>query len=106
MASSPVKRVVACVDGTWYDPKGLITRREGNNSNIYRIYSSVKQGTFVQNERAVKQIAYYETGVGHDRQQLDSFNDSISTNQEACDNQVNRIFSVCASCHFLSWSIA
>jgi hypothetical protein len=94
MVYSPVKRVVVCVDGTWYDPNGLITRREGNNSNIYRIYSSIKQGTFVQDNRAVKQVAHYETGVGLDKQLLDSFNDSITTSQEACDNQVNRIFTV------------
>ncbi|KAI3323148.1 hypothetical protein HD806DRAFT_498124 [Xylariaceae sp. AK1471] len=95
MAYSPVKRVVVCVDGTWYDPNGLITRREGNNSNIYRICSSIKQGTFVHDHRAVKQVAHYETGVGLDKQPLDSFNDSISTSQEACDNQVNRIFAFC-----------
>ncbi|KAI0870076.1 hypothetical protein GGS24DRAFT_505127 [Hypoxylon argillaceum] len=95
MAYNPVKRVVVCVDGTWYDPNGLVVRREGNNSNIYRIYSSVKQGTFVQDNRAVKQVAYYESGVGLDRQPLDNFNDSITTTQEAYDNQVNRIFAFC-----------
>ncbi|KAJ8123708.1 hypothetical protein ONZ43_g402 [Nemania bipapillata] len=95
MAYNPVKRVVVCVDGTWYDPNGLVVRREGNNSNIYRIYSSVKEGTFVQDNRAVKQVAYYESGVGLDRQPLDNFNDSITTSQEAFDNQVNRIFAFC-----------
>ncbi|KAI1266061.1 hypothetical protein F5Y18DRAFT_416856 [Xylariaceae sp. FL1019] len=95
MAYNPVKRVVACVDGTWYDPNGLVTRREGNNSNIYRIYSSVKQGTFIHDQRAVKQVAYYETGVGLDKQHLDIFNDSINTSRDACDQQVNRIFSFC-----------
>ncbi|KAI1129440.1 hypothetical protein F5Y10DRAFT_238256 [Nemania abortiva] len=95
MAYNPVKRVVVCVDGTWYDPNGLVVRREGNNSNIYRIYSSVKEGTFVQDNRAVKQVAYYESGVGLDKQPLDSFNDSITTSQEAFDNQVNRVFAFC-----------
>ncbi|KAI0199046.1 hypothetical protein F4808DRAFT_227317 [Astrocystis sublimbata] len=95
MANNPVKRVVVCVDGTWYDPNGLVVRREGNNSNIYRIYSSVKEGTFVQDNRAVKQVAYYESGVGHDRQPLDDFNDNITTTQEAYDNQINRIFAFC-----------
>lgn len=94
MAYNPVKRVIVCVDGTWYDPNGLVVRREGNNSNIYRIYTSVKEGTFVQDNRAIKQVAYYESGVGFDRQPLDPFNDSITTTQEAFDNQVNRIFAV------------
>ncbi|KAI8625009.1 hypothetical protein F5Y19DRAFT_451960 [Xylariaceae sp. FL1651] len=102
MTYSPVKRVVVCVDGTWYEPNGLVPRREGNNSNIYRIYSSIKQGTFIHDHRAVKQVAYYETGVGLDRQSLDSFNDSITTSQEACDNQINRIFAFC--CRELSES--
>ncbi|KAI0408135.1 hypothetical protein F4802DRAFT_550661 [Xylaria palmicola] len=95
MAYNPVKRVVVCVDSTWYDPNGLVVRREGNNSNVYRIYASVREGTFVQDNRAVKQVAYYETGVGHDKQPLDSFNDSITTSQEAYDNQVNRVFAFC-----------
>ncbi|KAJ2994029.1 hypothetical protein NUW58_g1658 [Xylaria curta] len=102
MASNPVKRVVVCVDSTWYDPNGLVVRREGNNSNIYRIYSSVREGTFVQDNRAVKQVAYYESGVGIDKQPLDNFNDSISTSQEAHDNQVNRVFAFC--CQQLSES--
>ncbi|KAI0540934.1 hypothetical protein GGR58DRAFT_458415 [Xylaria digitata] len=95
MAYNPVKRVVVCVDGTWYDPNGLVVRREGNNSNIYRIYTTVKEGTFVQDNRAIKQVAYYESGVGFDKQPLDNFNDSITTTQEALDNQVNRIFAFC-----------
>ncbi|KAI1823366.1 hypothetical protein F4861DRAFT_336782 [Xylaria intraflava] len=95
MAYSPVKRVVVCVDGTWYDQHGMPTRRAGNNSNIYRIYSSVKKGTFVQDNRAVKQVAYYESGVGIDKQPVDSFNDSVTTSPEACDNQVNRTFAFC-----------
>ncbi|KAK5630696.1 hypothetical protein RRF57_006411 [Xylaria bambusicola] len=102
MAYNPVKRVVVCVDSPWYDPKGHVVRREGNNSNIYRIYSSVKEGTFVQDNRAVKQVAYYESGVGFDRQPLDAFNDGITTTQEAFDNQVNRIFAFC--CQQLSES--
>ncbi|KAI8950753.1 hypothetical protein F4801DRAFT_318396 [Xylaria longipes] len=102
MATNPVKRVVVCIDGTWYDPNGLVVRREGNNSNIYRIYSSVKEGTFVQDNRAVKQVAYYETGVGHDKQPLDGFNDNITTSHEAYDNQVNRVFAFC--CQQLSES--
>ncbi|KAI1188829.1 hypothetical protein F5B17DRAFT_394021 [Nemania serpens] len=102
MTYNPVKRVVVCVDSTWYDPSGLVVRREGNNSNIYRIYSSVREGTFVQDDRAVKQVAYYESGVGFDRQPLDSFNDSITTSQEALDNQINRIFAFC--CQQLSES--
>ncbi|KAI0422110.1 hypothetical protein F5X98DRAFT_326877 [Xylaria grammica] len=102
MAYNPVKRVVVCVDGTWYDPNGLVVRREGNNSNIYRIYTTVKEGTFVQDNRAIKQVAYYESGVGFDKQPLDNFNDSITTSQEALDNQVNRIFTFC--CQQLSES--
>lgn len=95
MAYNPVKRVVVCVDSTWYDPNGLVVRREGNNSNIYRIYSSVKQGTWVQDNRAVKQVAYYESGVGYDKQPLEDYNDSIATSYEAYDNQINRIFAFC-----------
>ncbi|KAI0913372.1 hypothetical protein F4823DRAFT_65600 [Ustulina deusta] len=102
MAYNPVKRVVVCVDSTWYDPNGLVVRRDGNNSNIYRIYTSVKEGTFVQDNRAIKQVAYYESGVGLDKQPLDNFNDAITTSPEALDNQINRIFAFC--CQQLSES--
>ncbi|KAI2643451.1 hypothetical protein GGS21DRAFT_542183 [Xylaria nigripes] len=95
MASTPVKRVIVCVDGTWFDQHGLPAHREGNNSNIYRIYSTIKKGTFVQDNRAVKQVAYYESGVGLDKLPFDSFNDSITTSSETYDDQVNRIFAFC-----------
>jgi hypothetical protein len=94
MACTPVKRVVVCADGSWYGPDGLTTRREGNNSNIYRIYSSVKQGTFVQGRRAVKQVARYETALETGKRSLDGFNDTIGISQETCDEQVDRIFAV------------
>ncbi|KAI1433516.1 hypothetical protein GGR50DRAFT_688257 [Xylaria sp. CBS 124048] len=102
MASTgPVKRVVVCVDSTWYDQHGMPGRRDGNNSNIYRLYSTVQKGTFIQDSRAVKQVACYESGVGigsgsDGKQALDNFNDSIAAaTPEACESQVNRIFAYC-----------
>ncbi|KAI0398217.1 hypothetical protein F5Y17DRAFT_473413 [Xylariaceae sp. FL0594] len=95
MACAPVKRVVVCADGSWYGPDGLSTRRQGNNSNIYRIYSSVKQGTFVQGRRAVKQVAQYVTAVEPGKRPLDRFNDAVSIGQETCDERVDNIFAFC-----------
>ncbi|CAJ2506729.1 Uu.00g079150.m01.CDS01 [Anthostomella pinea] len=94
MSAGPVKRVVVCVDGTWYDPHGAITRREGNNSNVYRIWASIKQGTFIRDDRPVKQVAHYEAGVGIEKQPVDAFNDDITTSA-GCDGQVDKIFAYC-----------
>jgi hypothetical protein len=64
MAENPLKRLVVCVDGTWYTPDGIEGKLmstgctsnhgeltasasgsyRGNTSNVYRIYTSVKAG--------------------------------------------------------------
>ncbi|KAH9901759.1 hypothetical protein F4778DRAFT_737580 [Xylariomycetidae sp. FL2044] len=93
MANNPVKRLVICVDGTWFDPSGAVTRREANNSNVYRVWSLVKQGTFIHAGRPVKQVALYDAGVGDDRHPIDHFNDTITTT--GCEPQIEKIFAFC-----------
>ncbi|KAI1814796.1 hypothetical protein GGS20DRAFT_384500 [Poronia punctata] len=95
MTYAPVKRVVVCADGAWYGSDGLTARRGGNNSNVYRIYSSVKQGTFVESHRAIKQIVRYETAFEYGKRPLDTFNITARTSQEACEDQVDRVFAFC-----------
>lgn len=38
------RRVVVCVDGTWYNEDGLEGYSSGNQSNVFRIWASIKTG--------------------------------------------------------------
>ncbi|KAI0862785.1 hypothetical protein F4860DRAFT_522773 [Xylaria cubensis] len=45
MAESLPTRLIICVDGTWFDPDGG-DDKQGNITNIYRLYASVGKGVF------------------------------------------------------------
>ncbi|KAH7034861.1 uncharacterized protein B0I36DRAFT_84926 [Microdochium trichocladiopsis] len=93
--NSPVKRVVACVDGTWYDDNGCCNTRFGNNSNVFRLWASIRQGTFVHGNRSVKQVAFYESGTAYAKRPVDSFNDAVTSDGVVA--QVDKIFETCAT---------
>lgn len=63
---APAIRQIICVDGTWCKPDGARVKGEGNITNTYRVYASIKTGlvsdpitgkTFVQEK-------HYESGLG------------------------------------------
>jgi uncharacterized protein (DUF2235 family) len=66
-------RLVLCVDGTWGDPDGTVGNRQGNISNIYRIFSVVKKGIvsdsdgniWYQKKRYVRGIMDLSNSVSH-----------------------------------------
>ncbi|KAL8724974.1 MAG: hypothetical protein Q9166_007648 [cf. Caloplaca sp. 2 TL-2023] len=60
MASSPT-RLIICVDGTYCTPDGTKPPGNGNVSNVYRIYASVKSGPCFD---GFKQEKEYEPGIG------------------------------------------
>lgn len=78
-AKYDIKRIIVCVDGTWYNADGREGERgdfssympgprgdvliffhtgkgNGNVSNTFRIYASIKPGTFKQNGKVVHQV--------------------------------------------------
>ncbi|KXJ95977.1 hypothetical protein Micbo1qcDRAFT_231121 [Microdochium bolleyi] len=89
---NPVKRVIACVDGTWYDENGCCNTRFGNNSNVFRLWASVRQGTFMHGNRPVQQIPIYESGTSVPKRPTDSFNDAVTSDGSAA--QIDRIFEI------------
>lgn len=68
------KRIIVCVDGTWYNAdgqegklsslraldlfriNGVVGRGQGNNSNVFRIFASIKHGEFEERGRKIKQV--------------------------------------------------
>lgn len=57
-------RLVYCVDGTYCTPDGTHPRRQGNITNVYRFYTSVKRGRCIDNDKEFIQEKEYEPGVG------------------------------------------
>ncbi|KAH7060920.1 hypothetical protein B0J12DRAFT_650686 [Macrophomina phaseolina] len=84
------RRVVACVDGTWYNADGQEGKSQGNNSNVFRIFASIKQGKFEVEGRKVEQVAEYFHGIGVKKKSLDKFNDGISG--EGCKELIEQVY--------------
>ena len=43
-STTPMRRLICCVDGTYCTPEGRHKRRDGNISNTYRVCASIKHG--------------------------------------------------------------
>ncbi|KAI9730883.1 MAG: hypothetical protein M1834_005601 [Cirrosporium novae-zelandiae] len=41
-----IKRLIYCVDGTWHDPDGPDGDPKGNQTNVFRIFATTKDGKF------------------------------------------------------------
>ncbi|KAJ0339215.1 hypothetical protein KNSL1_012093 [Colletotrichum chrysophilum] len=55
---SSYRRIVVCVDGTWFNEDGREGHGHGNNSNVFRIYASVKIGKTTDGDgNEVEQVA-------------------------------------------------
>ncbi|GKT58413.1 peptidoglycan binding domain protein [Colletotrichum tofieldiae] len=56
-SQSRIRRIVVCVDGTFYNPDGKEGKGTGNNTNVFRIFASVRYGKFTDaNGNAVEQV--------------------------------------------------
>ncbi|KAK1991597.1 hypothetical protein LX36DRAFT_663148 [Colletotrichum falcatum] len=64
-SNSRIRRIVVCVDGTWYNADGKEGQGAGNNSNVFRTFASVRVGKFADaNGNEVEQIPKYYQGIG------------------------------------------
>ncbi|KAF4806787.1 hypothetical protein CGCSCA5_v014065 [Colletotrichum siamense] len=76
---SSYRRIVVCVDGTWFNEDGREGHGHGNNSNVFRIYASVKIGKTKDGDgNEVEQIAKYFPGIGTNKMPLNRFNDGMT----------------------------
>ncbi|KAG7038260.1 peptidoglycan binding domain protein [Colletotrichum scovillei] len=94
--SSRLRRIIACVDGTWYNEDGQEGRGNGNNSNVFRIYASIKSGKGTDEKgNKFEQIVKYFPGIGVDKKPLDKFNDGVTG--AGCAQQIDEVYSFCIS---------
>ena len=65
-STTPMRRLVCCVDGTYCTPNGMHKRGYGNISNTYRVRASIKQGVCQDSvtNKEVKQETIYKEGIG------------------------------------------
>ncbi|KAG7108324.1 hypothetical protein HYQ45_018118 [Verticillium longisporum] len=90
-----VKRIVVCVDGTWYNADGKEGKGTGNLSNTFRIFASVKQGTFEQGGKTIKQVAKYFNGIGTKTNSYDKYNDAITG--DGCKELIRDVYQYCCA---------
>ncbi|KAF9869978.1 hypothetical protein CkaCkLH20_12587 [Colletotrichum karsti] len=89
------------VNGThwvmWEKPEDVnsyVGRGYGNNSNVFRVYASIKRGQFKDDQgNKVEQVAEYFPGIGTDKLPLNKYNDGITGS--GCYEQVQEVFSYC-----------
>ncbi|KAI8270678.1 hypothetical protein K4K58_008506 [Colletotrichum sp. SAR11_239] len=74
---SSYRRIVVCVDGTWFNEDGREGHGHGNNSNVFRIYAS---------------IAKYFPGIGTNKMPLNRFNDGMTG--KGCEEQIQEVYAI------------
>ncbi|KAK2591187.1 hypothetical protein QQS21_011121 [Conoideocrella luteorostrata] len=85
-------RVVACIDGTWFDDDGQCGN--GNASSIHRLARSTKKGIIKNDDGSVvKQIVKYFSGTGLQKPARHKVNDDVSA--EGYKDQVQAVYSFC-----------
>ncbi|KAI8288773.1 hypothetical protein K4K60_010263 [Colletotrichum sp. SAR11_57] len=88
---SSYRRIVVCVDGTWFNEDGREGHGHGNNSNVFRIYASVKIGKTTDGDgNEVEQIAKYFPGIGTNKMPLNRFNDGMTG--KGCEEQIQEVY--------------
>ncbi|KAF4938958.1 Uncharacterized protein CGCF413_v011701 [Colletotrichum fructicola] len=91
---SSYRRIVVCVDGTWFNEDGREGHGHGNNSNVFRIYASVKIGKTTDGDgNEVEQIAKYFPGIGTNKMPLNRFNDGMTG--KGCEEQIQEVYAYC-----------
>ncbi|KAI8237114.1 hypothetical protein K4K54_001060 [Colletotrichum sp. SAR 10_86] len=90
---SSYRRIVVCVDGTWFNEDGREGHGHGNNSNVFRIYASVKIGKTTDGDgNEVEQIAKYFPGIGTNKMPLNRFNDGMTG--KGCEEQIQEVYAI------------
>ncbi|KAG9627148.1 hypothetical protein KCV04_g11561, partial [Aureobasidium melanogenum] len=79
MSRRPRRRIIACVDGTWYDADGQEGQAHGNNTNVFRIYAAIGRGA-VKDEHGetIEQIIEYFSGIGTNERPLRRLNSGVT----------------------------
>ncbi|THW54725.1 hypothetical protein D6D20_09997, partial [Aureobasidium pullulans] len=94
MSQRPRRRIVACVDGTWYDADGQEGQGHGNNSNVFRIFAAIGGGVVNNDDvEPVEQITEYFAGIGTNERPLEKFNCGVTG--EGCAEQIARVYKYC-----------
>ncbi|MCJ1402217.1 hypothetical protein MMC11_005437 [Xylographa trunciseda] len=88
----PTRRLIICVDGTWYSPDG--STGSGNNSNVFRISAVVNKGHVRdQSGKEFEQIVRYITGIGFFEKGVQKLNTAITGH--GCEEQIKQITKLC-----------
>ncbi|ETS76407.1 hypothetical protein PFICI_11794 [Pestalotiopsis fici W106-1] len=94
MSSSVRKRVIACVDGTWFNEDGQEDRGQGNNSNVFRVESSIQQGMVTDVDgRQIEQITRYYPGIGVGVSPFEKINEGILG--RSCEKLIDEVYDFC-----------
>ncbi|ETS80105.1 hypothetical protein PFICI_07634 [Pestalotiopsis fici W106-1] len=89
-------RIIACVDGTWFNADGQEGQGQGNNSNISRINWSIKNKTFRDADGCeVKQTVKYFYGIGVGQSVPAKLNAGITG--KGCDEQIHAVHEFCVN---------
>ncbi|KZL71939.1 peptidoglycan binding domain protein [Colletotrichum tofieldiae] len=95
-SQSRIRRIVVCVDGTFYNPDGKEGKGTGNNTNVFRIFASVRYGKFTDaNGNAVEQIPKYFPGIGLEKITLQKYKDGYDGGP--CKKLIEEVFYYCCT---------
>ncbi|KAG9527209.1 hypothetical protein KCU93_g5369, partial [Aureobasidium melanogenum] len=79
MSRRPRRRIIACVDGTWYDADGQEGQAHGNITNVFRIYAAIGRGAVKdENGETIEQIIEYFSGIGTNERPLRRLNSGVT----------------------------
>ncbi|KAK2010458.1 hypothetical protein LZ32DRAFT_607472 [Colletotrichum eremochloae] len=95
-SKSRIRRIVVCVDGTWYNPDGKEDEGTGNNTNVFRVFASVRFGKFTdENGNEVEQIPKYFPGIGIEKDKLTKYTDGYYGSP--CKQLIEEVFYYCCT---------
>ena len=87
-------RLVVCVDGTWFGPDGKDGTPQGNISNVFRIWTVVKEGLVIDKDgRRFEQKKRYFEGIGVGEKGLRRWSDGIWGT--GCPALIKRVYQCC-----------
>ncbi|KZL82982.1 peptidoglycan binding domain protein [Colletotrichum incanum] len=98
-SQSHIRRIVVCVDGTFYNPdgkEGKSCKGTGNNTNVFRIFASVRYGKFTDADgNSVEQIPKYFPGIGLEKITLQKYKDGYDGGP--CKKLIEEVFYYCCT---------
>lgn len=94
-APKEIRRIIVCVDGTWYNADGKESNGHGNTSNVFRIFASVKQGKFTQDSIKYEQIVQYFHGIGVKKWYPEKLIDGVSG--LGCEELIKEVYQYCCA---------